>query len=327
MSIPVILAPMQAAEFFVYLLHCTIMQNRTSTQERTGVIFILIAAAMWGVFPVAVNRGTQYIPPITFAAITTLLASGGAFIYAALTSKLGELRNRKSYATLLMITLCIVIFPYILFFLGSSKTSGINSSLLLLSEIIFTLIFTPFIGEKTTALKLIGAAGVFIGATLILYNGNWRLNSGDLLVIVSTATYPIGNFYAKRALNFISPAIILFIRFLLGGLFILIFARLIEPQIDVLKTFSDNWVPIIFTGLILLGVGKVIWYEGLKRLDISKAISLAITFPLFSLIILIAFFREIPSAFQWLGILVMAAGVYLTMKRSSVNPALTKYAP
>lgn len=296
-------------------------------QEKIGVIFALTGAAMWGIFPVLVNRGTQNIPPIMFAAITTLLAACGSFIYAAIKGNLHELKNKKSYSSLLMITLCIVIIPYILFFIGSSKTSGINSSLLLLSEIIFTLLFTPLIGEKTTSKKLIGATGVFIGAMLILYNGTFSFNAGDILIIFSTATYPIGNFYAKRALNYVSPAIILLVRFFLGGFFIFFFALLAESQSNITQIMLQNWPIILFTGLVLLGIGKVIWYEGLKRLDISKAISLSMTFPLFSLIVLIAFFKEIPSTYQWAGILVMALGVYFSIKRQSTDSALTKYAP
>jgi drug/metabolite transporter (DMT)-like permease len=262
-----------------------------------------------------------------FAAVTTLFAACGSFIYAAFKGKLHELKNKKAYSSLIMITLCIVIIPYTLFFVGSSKTSGINSSLLLLSEIIFTLLFTPFIGEKTTITKLIGAIGIFIGAALILYNGKFNLNIGDVLIIFSTITYPIGNFYSKKALNFVSPAIILLVRFFLGGIFILAIALLIEPQAHIFEIISLHWGLILFIGMVLLGLGKILSYEGLKRLDISKTISLAMTFPIFSLIVLIGFFKEIPSIFQWIGIIIMAVGVYFSVKRQSINPALTKYAP
>lgn len=299
----------------------------TKQQENIGVILALTGAAMWGVFPVLVNHGTRILPPVMFAAITTLLAACGSFIYATSKGRLQELKNKKSYASLIIVAFCIVVIPYTLFFIGSSKTSGINSSLLLLSEIIFTLIFTHFIGEKTTTKKLIGAIGVLIGALLILYNGKFKLNIGDLLIMASTITYPIGNFYAKKALNFVSPAIILLVRFLLGGLLILTIALLTESQLNIFKTALGQWELILFTGLVLLGIGKIIWYEGLKRLDISKAISLAMTFPLFSLIVLIGFFKEIPSTFQWMGILIMVIGVYFSVKRPSTDPALTKYAP
>jgi drug/metabolite transporter (DMT)-like permease len=297
------------------------------TRENKGVILALISAALWGVFPVMVNRGSRSIPPLIFAAISTLLAAAGSFIYAALKRKLPELRKKEAYASLLMITLCIVIIPYTLFFIGSSMTSGINTSLLLLSEIIFTLIFTPLIGEKTTIEKLAGAAGVFIGALMILYNGTFHLNIGDIMVIASTATYPIGNFYAKKALNRVSPSIILFVRFFLGGLFMLSVALLAERQSDMAAVISDDWPILLFTGLVLLGVGKIIWYEALNRLDISKAISLGMTFPLFSIILLVGIFKEPVSRYQWTGICIMMVGVFFSVRRLSTDPALTRYGP
>ena len=296
-----------------------------TVQENKGVILALISAALWGIFPVMVNRGSHHIPPLTFAAIATLLAAAGSFIYTALKCRLSELRKKEAYASLLMITLCIVIIPYTLFFIGSSKTSGINTSLLLLSEIIFTLMFTPFIGEKTTFEKLLGASGVFVGALLILYNGKFGVNNGDILIIASTTTYPIGNYYAKKALRQVSSSTVLFVRFLLGGLFMLLLAMIVEPQSSLSNIMRIEWPTLLFTGLVLLGVGKIIWYEALGRLDISKAIALGMTFPVFSLIILVGICGEEISRHQWIGIAIMMAGVFFTIRRASVDPRTTKY--
>ncbi len=296
-------------------------------QEKIGTFLLLASAAMWGIFPVLVNKGAQNVPPIHFAALTTLLAAVGAFFYAFATGKISELRNKEAYASLLMITLCIVVVPYILFFFGASKTSGLNTSMLLLTEIIFTLIFTHFIGEKTTFEKLLGSLAILFGAAVLLYRGRWEFNIGDLLIIASVALYPIGNFYAKKALHFVSPAIILFVRFLLGGIFIFAFSALAEPRADTAEIIRNNWPLIAFIGFILLGAGKIIYYEGLKRLDISKAISLAMTFPLFSLLILVGIFKEKLIAIQWAGILIMAIGIYFSVKRASVDPLDTKYSP
>jgi len=296
-------------------------------QEKIGVILILISAALVGLFPVVVNRVTQTVPPITFAALSTLFAAVGLFIYATLNGKLYELKKKKAYFPILMIAILIVIIPYTLFSIGASQTSGINSSILPLSEIIFTLIVTPFFGEKTTLEKIIGSLGVFIGAVLLLYNGNFQFNHGDFLIIVSTITYPFGNFYTKKALHLVSPCIILCVRFALGGLFMLMLSRVFEPTSNFTEILSLHWRSILLTGLVFLGIAKIISNEALKRLDISKTTSLLMTSPLFSLIILIVFFKEIPSTFQWLGIFVMAVGVYFSIKRSSVDPMLTKYRP
>lgn len=64
-------------------------------QENIGVIFVLSGSMMWGAFPVLVNRGTQFIHPVMFAALTTLLASCGSFAYAALKGDLHELADKK----------------------------------------------------------------------------------------------------------------------------------------------------------------------------------------------------------------------------------------
>jgi drug/metabolite transporter (DMT)-like permease len=294
-------------------------------RETEGAVLALFSAALWGAFPVMVNRGSHHIPPLFFAAVSTLLAAAGSLGYAAIKGRLQELRCRESYASLFMITLCIVIIPYTLFFIGAGKTSGVNASLLLLSEIVFTLLFTPFIGEKTTIEKLIGAFGVLCGAALILYHGSLHLNTGDVLVILSTATYPIGNYYAKKALALVSPSVILLVRFFLGGLFLLLLSRFVEAPSTLSAVIVRNWPLLAFTGFVLLGAGKIVWYEALDRLDISKAISLSMTFPLFSLIILTAFYEETVSRQQAIGIAVMMVGVFFSVRRSSVNPATTKY--
>jgi len=298
-----------------------------SVAEGRGVILALCSAALWGIFPVMVNRGSRIMPPLTFAAVSTLCAASGSLLYLTVKGRWGELRRKEAYASLLMITLCIVIIPYTLFFTGSAMTSGVNTSVLLLSEIVFTLLFTPLIGEKTTVGKLAGAIGVGGGALLILYNGSFRLNVGDLLIIVSTATYPVGNFYAKKALNSVSAATILFVRFLLGGLFLLCLAAQFEGPGGLSRALTYELHFVLFTGLVLLGAGKILWYEALARLDISKAISLGMTFPVFSLLLLVGVFREPVSSYQWLGISVMAVGVIFSIRRRSVDPAMTKYSP
>ncbi len=300
-------------------------RERKKKQEAIGVSIALFSAVMWGLFPVIVVVGVKEISPLSYAALSMVIAAIGTFIYAAFTGKLREFSVRKAYVPLIMITLCIVVIPYILFFIGASKTSGVNTSVLMLSEIIFTLVFTQFIGEPTTRLKLYGAGGILVGAICILFNGTFTINMGDVLIIASTVTYPVGNFYAKKALNMVSPAMILFFRSFFGALCIFIVARIVEPEIAMGSLLQDHWIIIVLNGLILLGFAKIVWYEGLKRLDISKAISLTMTFPLFSLIILVLFYGETVSWYQATGIIIMMIGVYFSVKRQSVDPEQTLY--
>jgi len=172
--------------------------DRRTREERIGVVAVLTHAALWGMYPLVLHRGTQVIPPLLFISSSILLASIVIFIYAAVRGTLSELKRKEAYRTLLLVTLFIIIIPFSLVALGAGKTSGLNTSMLLLAELIFTIIFTHFIGERTTRLKLIGAGGICAGAVLLLYQGGGRPSVGDALVIASTVTYPVGNFYTTK---------------------------------------------------------------------------------------------------------------------------------
>lgn len=296
-------------------------------EENLGVIYALIESVLWGLFPIVVNQGVKFLPPLTFLAMSLFFGIFPVLIYAKIKKKLAELKVKKAYKYLSLVSLFIVVIPYVLFFIGSKMTSGINSSMLALAEIIFTLIFTHFIGEKTTAYKLFGAGGVFFGAVFLLWHGNLSLNLGDILIILSTLTYPLGNFYAKKAMHLVSSEIILLTRLILGFVSIFILALIFEPGQNLRLLLLDNWfIIVVLNGFILMGIAKLIWYNALKRLDISKAISLSMTAPIFSLIILILFFKETVTLPQSIGIALMFLGLYFSVKRKSVDPALTLYA-
>lgn len=300
--------------------------NPHHSQESTGVILILLSNLLWGLHPVLAHLGAKQIAPLLYAASTILLAGLFSFLYLLLRKRGKELFNRQLYFNVLMISLLIIVIPYSLFFTGAKYTSGLNASFLLLSELVFVMIFTHFIGEKTTGTKVLGAGGILVGAGLMTYQSGSSLNWGDALVIISTITYPIGTFYSKRALQQASPETILFFRSLLGGLILLGLAFAFGLPENWENLMIQNWKLILLGGFGVAFVNKVMWYEGLKRLDISKATSLSMTFPLFSLFFLIVFFNEPITVAQGFGMLMMMIGVYFAIKRPSVQAKDTKYA-
>ncbi len=295
------------------------------SNETKGVAFVLASTVLWGAFPVVVHQGAKNLPPLTFAALSIAVAVVVLFLYTVLTGKLSELRVRAAYKSTLMVSLCIVSIPTILFFVGAKLTSGANTALLGLAEIAFTVIMTPWFGEKNTRAKLLGAGGVLIGGALIMYNGSWKLNIGDVLIVGSTVLYPIGNFYAKRALTIVSDSVLLFGRFLLALIPVSIAAVIFEHNQFYTANFYKYWPYIILTGVAGYVIEKLLWYKGLRHLDISKAVTLANSSPLISLALLIGFFHESITLYQWIGLVVMLAGVFFAVSRTSTPLEKTRY--
>jgi len=188
--------------------------------------------------------------------------------------------------------------------------------------------FTPFIGEKNTTQKYIGSVGILIGGALVLYKGGGlHLNKGDILILLSTITFPIGNFYSKRALYYVSPSVVLSVRYTIGGLGILVASLLLEPQAHTWLNIEKYMSFFILVGGILLTTCKVTFYEGMKRLDISKVISLEMTYPFFSVLVLYLFFDQHIIWYQIVGICIMVLGAFYSMKRKSETHEQLRYKP
>jgi len=296
--------------------------------ETVGALYVVASAALWGIFPIVAQQWAHTIPPLFFSGILSILAAVGIVPLMVYRQKTHELKNQRAYVPLLMISVFIVVIPNILFFIGASRTSGLNASVLMLSEILFTLIATPFFGEKNTGEKYMGALGILLGASLVLYKGGHiALNAGDLLIIFSTASFPIGNFYSKKALFMVSPSVVIMARYSIGGIILCMLSALFEHEISVPALLREHWVMFLLVGIGLLPVCKITFYEGMKRLDISKSITLVMTYPFFSLLVLVFFYGEHVALHQFIGVAVMIAGTFFAVKRKSVESLATKYHP
>ena len=269
-----------------------------------------------------VNYITKLMPPILFAGLSTIMAGVALFTYILITKQLFKLKDIQALKYILAVTLFVIIIPSILIFTGTSKTSGINTTILLQTEILFAfLICGVFIGEKITPQRIGGAIIIVIGAIAILYNGTLQINRGDLLIIAGTFFFPIGGIYGKKALKLTTPAVILFVRSILGGTILILISLLFENyQVSFSRYVVDNFKFILLNGVFICGLSRLLWYEGLKRLDISKATSLAMSYPAFSLFYSYIFLKEIPTIFQWIGFMIIFCGIFiLTYKRKRRN--------
>jgi drug/metabolite transporter (DMT)-like permease len=294
--------------------------NKIET-ERLGESLIICEVLVYALFPIVVNYTTKIMPPILFAGLSTIMAGVALFTYILIDKQLSKLKNIQALKYILAVTLFVIIIPSIFIFTGTSKTSGINTTILLQTEILFAFFICGiFVGEKITPQRIGGAVMVVIGAVAILYNGTFQINRGDLLIIAGTFFFPIGNIYAKKALELTTPAVILFVRSFLGGM-ILVFISLLSEnyQVSLSGYAMDNFEFILLNGALIYGLSRLLWYEGLKRLDISKATSLAMSYPAFSLFYSYIFLKEIPTIYQWMGFIIIFFGVFiLTYKRKKV---------
>lgn len=302
------------------------MDKTSKKRELVGELFILSKMPIVGIFPIIINYVTKLMPPLLFAGASAIVAGLSVFLYLLFTKQLMRPVSRKALGYILGITVFIIIIPSIFIFIGTSMTSSINTTILLQTELLFTfLICGIFYREPITAQKLIGGFFILGGATAVLFNGSFSLNWGDILIILGTAFYPIGNIFAKKALALTGSAFIILLRSIIGGVFLMVLSLVFEKYNMPLTTYvRENFIYILLNGVAIYCVAKLLFYEGLKRIDISRTIAIGIATPAVSLLYAFLFLKEMPDAYQILGLAVILAGLFvITRKKTEAVTEIT----
>lgn len=228
-------------------------------------------------------------------------------------SMAGAFRSHVSWRGIGYGALVGVLVPgcFALILIGTRYTSGINTALLLQNELVMALLIgTIFLGDRHTRLQILGAVAILCGSVVILWDGSWRLNVGDMLILFTTLVFPIGNMFAKRALKLISSLQLLIVRYVVGCLLLGAMSIIFEDPLTFVSSLS--WMHLRFIllyGLLVLTFSKLCWYAGLRVLSVSRASSIVSVSPALSLLFAYLLLGEIPSSVQTVGFVLMAVGI------------------
>lgn len=120
-----------------------------------------------------------------------------------------------------------VVVNQIFFIYGLSKTTPINSAIIMISNPIMVFIFTLFIlKERITLPKLTGLAMAITGAVLILrYRGNFEVGSdtiaGDIMTLINSASWAIFIVMVKPIMEKYNTVTAMRWMFLFGSLYMI----------------------------------------------------------------------------------------------------------
>ncbi|MDD4628391.1 MAG: DMT family transporter [Candidatus Peribacteraceae bacterium] len=280
-------------------------------QVRKGEMFILLSALLWSFFPVITILTFSGVSPLFSAALSPLFAA--LFFAFRLTwrKEWACLGRRKAWKDILLTSLFIGVILHGLFFLALKITSAGNAAIMGLMEVFFSFFILGLLlkHEPLNRRHILGGACMLTGAAIILLPGvsQWRL--GDLLVVVATIFAPFGNRFAQRARVLVSSDCIMFCRSLLSGIILFLLVLWLEP-LPSRESFFSSLGFLVVNGILLFGLSKILWLEGIHRIPITKAISLGSIAPALTLIIAFFVLGEPIFFSQILGLLPIIAGIY-----------------
>jgi drug/metabolite transporter (DMT)-like permease len=108
----------------------------------------------------------------------------------------------------------------------------------------------------------------------------------------------------------ITPMLIATARTLYGGIFLFILSNIEGTnQYDKLG-ITNILLILLFQGIIGFALHYSIWYEAIKRLNLSKATTLVSVYPTFSILLAWLILKEVPNFYQLAGFGIIILGIF-----------------
>ncbi len=283
------------------------------TQTQIGEIFIFMEVFLWSLFPVVTTMAfaNSNISAIFASAISTLIAALFFAVILTIQKRWSDFKVVSAWKDILIMTLLIGIGFYGLIFIGIEKTSASEAGIIMLMEIFFSLLLLHFLKKELLTKKVaVGAILMLVGAILVLYNGEFGVNPGNLIILLATMIAPMGNYYSQQARTKVSSSFIMFVRSLISGIFLLAMAFAFGKTSSIGEV-NSALIYLVINGIFLLGLTKIFWIEAIHRIPITKAISFSAMAPVFTIIFAYFLLEEVPTFLQICGFVPVIFGAMI----------------
>ena len=281
--------------------------------ERSGLLFAALCALNGAFVPAVAKLTTGRGDPFFVAAVTTLFAGGAAAAVLGVRGDLGALARRGSAALLVLIGALGTALPFLLFFLGTSRTSAIDAVLCLQTEPVYSLLLAWLVlGHRLTVRRVGSAAVLLAGIALAVGTGRRADTLGLAMLLATPLCWQLSHLVVLRRLRGVSPGILTGARYVYGGVILAPTAAALggAAALPDAASLAAQLPVLALQGMVLSYVGTNLWYQAITRLDLSRATSIVVpSIPLLSLGASFLIVGEVPTLRQAAGMLLTASGV------------------
>jgi drug/metabolite transporter (DMT)-like permease len=282
-------------------------------QERLGLLFAALCALNGAFVPAFAKLTTDRGDSFFVAAATTLFAGVFAAIVLGLRGDLGFLVRRDTGPRLFIVGTLGTACAFLLFFYGARRTTAIETVLCLQTEPAYSLLLSwIFLGHRPTLRRVMAIGVLLLGITLAVGGRGVSPSAGVWALLVTPLCWQVSHLIVLRRLRGVSPHVLTGARYVDGGL-LLAFLWVANGGIAALPAPAAlaPLLPLLaLQGIILSYVGTLLWYQAITRLDLARSTAIVVpSIPLLSLGASFLLLGEVPTGYQWAGLLLTAAGV------------------
>lgn len=288
-------------------------------KKVVGVLIVLAAAVMWAVEPVVAKLAFEQKSDVLITStIRAIGVSVVALLYLLIKPPVSFKVEKKEFTVLLYIAIAGTVFADGLYLYSLTLIPVVNAVVLGHMQPLFILLFgVLFLTSDRLnrydyfGIILLMIAAIFVTTQTLENAFSLRFGStGDLLVLFATIAWASTAVVMRKYLTKLHAGLITFYRFALAGLvygcFTLFFSE------GALSLYA-----LLIGGVV--GIGTILYYEGLKRLKAAQVSGLELTAPFFAAVIGFMVLGEQVTVLQLIGMTLVFCGVWFLARH---EPAL-----
>jgi len=283
--------------------------------KKIGVIAILLASLMWALEPVFAKLAYQNSDFLQTSAIRAIVITIVAIVYVLITNKADFKIKKKEIPKIVYIAIVGTVIADLLYFFALTKISVVNAVLIGHMQPIFIVLIGYFIlkEDKLTKYDYIGISIMILAGLMIMTKSFSNLSMlklgtwGDLLVILATLGWATTAIVMRKYLRNVNAGVLTFYRFAIASIIFVIY--LLCTSSLILSNFYQ-----ILVGIIV-GIGTILYYHGLKRIKAAQVSALELSTPFFAALFGFLVLGERVTIMQVLGIVLLVVGVYFLSKK------------
>ncbi len=287
--------------------------------KHIGVTIILLASVMWAIEPILAKLSYQNSDFIQTSAIRAIFAALTALVYVGITNKANLKVNKKQIPTLLYIAVIGTLFADFIYFFALTQVPVINAVIIGHLQPIFIILigFLALKTDKLTKFDFIGIAFMIFSGILVTTKTLENLSmfklgtTGDLLVLSAAIAWATTAVAMRKYLRGVNAGVVTFYRFLFASIFFVVYLILTS-------TIGISNIYQILIGVVI-GIGTILYYEGLKRIKAAQVSGLELSAPFFATILAFFVLGESVTIMQVIGIFLLFVGIYYLSKKEGLK--------
>jgi drug/metabolite transporter (DMT)-like permease len=288
--------------------------------KSIGILSVLLASFLWALEPVLAKLSYQSSDFQHTLAVRAILVTLTALVYGGITNKANFKIDRRQLSALVYVAVVANILGDIAYFFALTQVPVTNAVVIGYMQPIFIVMmgFLVLREDRLSRFDYLGIIVMMMAGLLIATRSSENLlmlrlgTYGDLVVLSATVAWSTTTIAVRKYLREMNAGVVTFYRFLFASLALAAYL-VFSSDLGAVNMYQ------VMIGIVV-GVGTILYVEGLKRNKAAEVSALELSTPFFAAVLSFLALGELVTQMQIVGMVLLLIGVLFLSRKEEPVP-------